>query len=261
MQARYFAATYEAVNPENAQDDSTESRQKSMNTEPTAAGTLLSPPPCSSLADARMWLAEREGRGASVVIYDPPYAVGTPVRGKEDGAAGSVFAPFGFLHETLRSARAALREGGIVVIFADWRRMADMGYLCSTVGLRPSTCIAWTRKRPGTGGLLRSAWDPILIASRGVPDAVDRAAVRNVIEADYPSKRRHPYEKPAAIFEALLPRVCRPGSLVLDPFAGSGVSGEVATRLGYQWEGCDVDPAFCRTNAEVRRGAKDARPD
>lgn len=203
------------------------------------------------LADAKEWLKEREGVGASVVVYDPPYAVGTPVRGKEDGAAGSVFAPFGFLHETLRSARAALREGGIVLVFADWRRMADMGYLCSTVGLRPSTCVAWVRTRPGTGGLLRSSWDPILIASRGVPDAVDRAAVRNVIEANYPTKRRHPYEKPRKLFEVLFPRVCRDGELVLDPFAGSGVSAEVCKEKGYRWQGCDVDPEFCRENAEV----------
>lgn len=92
------------------------------------------------LADARQWLRDRAGAGAAAVVYDPPYAVGTPVRGKDDGAAGSVFAPFGFLHETLRAAREALRDGGICIVFADWRRMADMGYLCSTVGLRPSTC-------------------------------------------------------------------------------------------------------------------------
>lgn len=199
-------------------------------------------------ADARFWLAGKAGADAAAIVFDPPYAVGSPVRGREDGAAGSVFAPFGFLHETLRAAKHALREGGVVIIFADWRRMPDMGYLCSTVGLRPSTCVAWIRRRPGTGGLLRSAWDPIMLASRGSPIAVDRAAVRNVIEADYPTKRRHPYEKPAAIFETLFPRMCKAGDLILDPFAGSGVSGAVAAQLGLRWEGCDIDPDFCRAS-------------
>ncbi len=199
--------------------------------------------PCY-LADSRQWLADHEGCGATVVVFDPPYAVGTPVRGKDDGAAGSVFGPFGFLHETLRASRNALKEGGICLVFADWRRMYDMAYLCSTVGLRPSTCVAWTRNRPGTGGLLRSAWDPILVASRGVPKAVDRAAVRNVIEADYPTKRRHPYEKPAKVFEVLFPRICEPGDLVLDPFAGSCVTRSVCESLGFQWAGCDIDPAY-----------------
>jgi site-specific DNA-methyltransferase (adenine-specific) len=208
------------------------------------------------LADARNWLAERAGDNAAVVVFDPPYAVGTPVRGRDDGAAGSVFAPFGFLHETLRAARHALREGGIVMAFADWRRMADIGYLCSTVGLRPSTCVAWVRNRPGTGGLLRSSWDPILLASRGVPDAVDRAAVRNVVEADYPTSRVHPYEKPSKIFQVLLPRICRPGDLVLDPFAGSGVSKRVSLALGLRWAGCDIDPTFAdaATDSSTTKG-------
>ena len=49
-------------------------------------------------ADALQWLKEQPPGEATAIIMDPPYAVGTPVRGREDGAAGSVFAPFGFLH-------------------------------------------------------------------------------------------------------------------------------------------------------------------
>jgi DNA modification methylase len=201
-------------------------------------------------ADAILWLESVAPEIATAVIYDPPYAVGSPVRGREDGAAGSVFGPLSFMSRTLALSARALRPGGCVVIFADWRRMADLAYIASTNGLRPSTCVAWTRRRAGTGGLFRSAWDPILIASRGTPDAVNRAAVRNVIEtdmvieADYPTKRTHPYGKPEKVFEDILVRFCRAGELVLDPFAGSGASGRVAQRLGLEWRGCDIDPAY-----------------
>jgi site-specific DNA-methyltransferase (adenine-specific) len=200
--------------------------------------------PTVDFADALEWLARRDRGTATLVVYDPPYAVGTPVRGREDGAAGSVFGPFGFLSRSLALCARCLRPGGIVMVFADWRRMPDLAYIATTRGLRASTCIAWIRNRPGTGGLFRSAWDPILIASRGVPDAVDRAAVPNVIVADYPTRRRHPYQKPRGIFDAVFPRVCRPGELVLDPFAGSGVTREAAESLGLRWAGCDIDPAF-----------------
>ncbi len=140
-------------------------------------------------ADALDWLTKRQAECATLVVFDPPYAVGTPVRGREDGAAGSVFGPFQFMHKAFAECARILRPGGVVMIFADWRRMADLGYLASITGLRPSTCVAWVRNRPGTGGLFRSSWDPILLVSRGVPDAIDRAAIRNVIEADYPTKR------------------------------------------------------------------------
>lgn len=197
-------------------------------------------------SDAIDWLEARQDQKARVVFYDPPYAVGTPVRGKEDGAAGSVFGPLSFMSRTLSLCAGTLMPGGIVAIFSDWRRMADLGYVASTVGLRPAACVAWTRKRPGTGGLFRSAWDPILIVSRGTPDAIDRAAIPNVIEADYPTKRTHPYGKPEAPFRHIMSRICRPGDLVRDPFAGSGVSGQAAAQLGLSWEGCDIDPKYAR---------------
>lgn len=195
-------------------------------------------------ADALEWLERQPPGEATVVVFDPPYAVGTPVRGREDGAAGSVFGPLSFMSRTLALSARALRPGGICMIFADWRRMADLGYIASTVGLRPATCVAWVRNRPGTGGLFRASWDPILIASRGVPDAIDRAAIRNVVAADYATRREHPYGKPPEVFRHVFQRVCRVDDVVLDPFAGSGVSGQVAAEMGLHWRGCDIDPTF-----------------
>lgn len=198
-------------------------------------------------ADALDWLASLAPESATAAIYDPPYAVGSPVRGREDGAAGSVFGPLSFMSRTLALTARALRPGGIALIFADWRRLPDLAYVATTCGLRASTQVAWVRNRPGTGGLLRASWDPILVASRGVPDAVDRAAIRNVIQADYPTRRRHPYEKPVEVYKHILRRVARPDELVIDPFAGSGNSRIAAESLGMAWRGCDVDPNFAET--------------
>lgn len=206
-------------------------------------------------ADALDWLAAREPGAAAAIVYDPPYAVGTPVRGREDGAAGSVAGPLSFMQRTMLLCARALKPGGIVVIFGDYKRLPDLMYAATTLGLRLSGCVAWVRTRPGTGGLLRSSWDPILIASRGTPDAVDRSAVRNVVEtedvvyANYPAKRGHPYEKPPEVLGHILARVCRRGNLVLDPFAGSGSSRVAAEKLGLDlvWRGCDIDPQFAET--------------
>ena len=79
--------------------------------------------------------------------------------------------------------------------------MAVMGYIASTVGLRPAACVAWVRNRPGTGGLVRASPDPVLMVSRAVHNAVDRAATRNVVTADYPAQALPPYEKPAEVYE------------------------------------------------------------
>jgi DNA modification methylase len=34
------------------------------------------------------------------------------------------------------------------------------------------------------------------------------------------------------------------GGVVLDPFMGSGTTGAVATRLGRQWIGCELNPDY-----------------
>ena len=83
-----------------------------------------------------------------------------------------------------------------------------------------------------------------------MPDAIDRAAIRNVIEADYPTKRTHPYAKPVEPFVHVMKRICRPGDLVVDPFAGSGVSRTAAESLGLRWEGCDIDPKYAEAEVE-----------
>lgn len=206
-------------------------------------------------ADALVWLPRQEPGTARAVIYDPPYSTSSPVRGREDGLAG----PFGFMHRTMSLCARTLRPGGIIIVFADWRRMPDLEYTASMVGLRPATQVAWIRNRPGTGGLLRACWDPILVAARGVPDAVDWAAIRNVVVtddvvvADYPSRRRHPYEKPPEVYEHILARVCRRGDVVLDPFAGSGSSRVAADQLGLElvWRGCDIDPEYAEQTGRV----------
>ena len=115
-----------------------------------------------------------------------------------------------------------------------------------------------------------ASWDPVMVFARGVPDPVDRAAIRNVIvtgedltgadlavkdipeviEADYERPRIHAYSKPPIVCETILKRVCRPGDLVIDPFAGSG-SSRVACenlKLDLRWSGPDIDPQYAEEN-------------
>ena len=181
---------------------------------------------------------------AAAMILDPPYStVPNSVRGRDDGAAGTSGAPMRLLTESARHARRILREGGIAAILCDWRRVPDISYLTTLTGLRLATSVAWTRTTIGTGGLFRGAWDPVLIASNGAPDAVDRAGIPNVIQANPPARRIHPYEKPPALWRHILQRI--PRGLVVDPFAGSGASAEAAIGLGFTWVGIEIDEAHC----------------
>lgn len=188
-------------------------------------------------------------RSVDVVILDPPYSmVPNAVRGRDDGAAGTSGSPMRLLHGTANETRRVLRPGGIAPIVCDWRRVPDVSYVVSLSGLRLATTVAWTRTTVGTGGLFRSAWDPILIASSGSPEPVDNAAIRNVIEANPPGRRTHPYEKPVKLWQHILGRVAM-APVVLDPFAGSCASADATRLRGGRWIGFEVDERHCETGA------------
>lgn len=187
-------------------------------------------------------------RSAGCMVLDPPYHM-TPsaVRGRDDGAASSVATPIRLLTETFRETYRLLPDGGAAFIFCDWRRGPDTTYLATLAGLRISTCVAWTRNRVGTGGMFRGAWDPIYVASKGTPSIRDKSAIPNVVNADHPTDKDHPYEKPAKVWNHLLSRI--PATVVLDSFAGSCTSAAAALRYGHRWIGIEADERHCESAA------------
>ncbi len=53
---------------------------------------------------------------------------------------------------------------------------------------------------------------------------------------------RHPAQKPLALLERMIELTSAPGSLVIDPFAGSATTGVAALKLGRVFVGAELDP-------------------
>lgn len=49
---------------------------------------------------------------------------------------------------------------------------------------------------------------------------------------------------PPSLIEPCILAGSRPGDIVLDPFFGSGTTGQVSQALGRQWVGCELNPAY-----------------
>ena len=54
----------------------------------------------------------------------------------------------------------------------------------------------------------------------------------------------HPTVKPIELMKYLIRLITPPGGVVLDPFNGSGSTGCAAVELGYEYIGCELDPAY-----------------
>jgi site-specific DNA-methyltransferase (adenine-specific) len=61
----------------------------------------------------------------------------------------------------------------------------------------------------------------------------------------------HPTVKPVELMKYLIKLITPPGGIVLDPFNGSGSTGCAAVELGFDYIGCELDPAYV-TIAETR---------
>ena len=54
----------------------------------------------------------------------------------------------------------------------------------------------------------------------------------------------HPTVKPVALMKYLIKLVTPQNGKILDPFTGSGSTGMAAVELGYDFTGCELDPAY-----------------
>jgi site-specific DNA-methyltransferase (adenine-specific) len=63
-------------------------------------------------------------------------------------------------------------------------------------------------------------------------------------KADRGEGNTHPTVKPTDLMSYLCRLVTPPGGLVLDPFMGSGSTGEGALREGFTFIGCELDPEY-----------------
>ena len=68
--------------------------------------------------------------------------------------------------------------------------------------------------------------------------------------ATQPYSEAHFATFPPALIEPCILAGSRPGDVVLDPFFGSGTTGQVCERLGRKWLGCELSPEYGKLAAK-----------
>lgn len=185
------------------------------------------------------------------IMFDWPYSQGSPVRGKDDGAAARVYGPISFLIRALQQLHRVAKTGCHLYVFGDWKGIPDTGFSLSLSGWFPTTIISWDKCYVGTGGTWRSGWDPIFFATKGPADKRTEKAYSNSLHIPAVRQNKdHPYEKPPELWERLGEVSIPKGSLVLDPFAGSRSSQKPVEAFGASWYGIDIDPAYAVSQHE-----------
>lgn len=89
-------------------------------------------------------------------------------------------------------------------------------------------------------------YEPILLAVKGSPAITNRTQNSSVFTYPlvHPSKAIHPNEKPLELIKQLLSHCSYDGSVVIDPFGGSGVTGSACREMDRRYVIIERDKAF-----------------
>ncbi|WP_027933728.1 DNA-methyltransferase [Amycolatopsis thermoflava] len=208
------------------------------------------------------------------VITDPPYNSGGRTNGERrsrsarakyvSGDAQHDLADFTgdnrdqrsyitWLSLVLEHALRATVSGGHCLVFTDWRQLPATSDALQVAGWTWQGTLTWYKpvNRPRRGGF-RAACEYILWGTNGPYDNQREIYLPGMFSASQPGgrQRRHITQKPVDGLLAELVQICRPGGVVLDPFAGSGSTGEAVLASGRSFIGIELSEHYHQVATE-----------
>jgi site-specific DNA-methyltransferase (adenine-specific) len=222
---------------------------------------------CVMEGEALSALRNLPSASVGALITDPPYSSGGFTRGDRTNDASAKYsqaearpqATFGGDNRDQRGfeywctlwlaeAQRCALPGAPVVQFTDWRQLPLTTDSIQAGGWVWRGIFVWSKGvccRPQMGRF-RSACEYGVWGTNGsTEDRVDVGCLPGVIEVPPPmgENRVHLTQKPVEVMEAVC-AIAPPGSVILDPFTGSGSTGIAAIRLGRRFIGIERDAHY-----------------
>jgi site-specific DNA-methyltransferase (adenine-specific) len=148
-------------------------------------------------------------------------------------------------HAWLSEAKRALKPGGLIVCFVDWRQLPALTDVIQAAGFIQRGIAVWDktphRARPRRGGFKQQA-EFIVWASKGSMRARD-VYLPGVFPCPLALPKKHLTEKPFELAREIV-RLAPEGGTVCDLFAGSGTFLIAAKEAGLDWIVCETNAVY-----------------
>jgi site-specific DNA-methyltransferase (adenine-specific) len=197
--------------------------------------------------DAFEALAALPPASIDLSIFDPPYSSLERHRLHPDGRARGTtprltnwFPVIGNerLGELMQLVYRAMTKNSHTYVLVDAETLFELKPAGEAAGFKFWKPLVWEKMSMGMGYHYRSQYEFIAFFEKGkrklfdlgIPDVISAKRVR----AQYPT------EKPVSLLEVLVLQSSSEGELVLDPFMGSGSTGEAALMHHRRFHGMDV---------------------
>lgn len=199
------------------------------------------------------------------VITDPPYSSGGMVRGdrmqstktkymqSDSGNQGRLLdfsgdnrdqRSFAFWSALWCSAAMqATVPGGIACFFTDWRQLPVSTDYMQAGGWVWRGIVPWSKPsyRPAMGRFGAQCEYVVWGSNGALPVERDVGCLPGFFDQATPSNREHVTQKPVPLMAEIV-NITPAGTVVLDPFMGSGTTGVAAVQTGRKFVGMEVNP-------------------
>ncbi len=212
-----------------------------------------------------------DGRKLDCVFSDPPYNI--KIEGVVSGLGKTKHNDFAmacgelsdeqfqaFLVHYLKLCKAHSATGAVIFACMDWRQIDLLLLAGRDAGLHRINMAIWNKGSGGMGGLYRSTYELITVFCSEKSPAINNVELgkngrnRNNVW-DYPGANNmsssakkslsdHPTPKPVELVADALLDVTHQGSIVVDPFMGSGTTLVAAEQTGRIAYGLEIDPGY-----------------
>jgi site-specific DNA-methyltransferase (adenine-specific) len=218
-----------------------------------------------------------------VDLSDPPYSSGGMTRGDRTKSTDSKYTRTEFQGRRpdftgdamdgrawtrwcvgwMEEARRAASENGRIAAFTDWRQLPSMTDAVQAAGWIWRGIAPWNKgegSRPNPGGF-RSQCEFIVWASAGPLPAPTPGVIilpgcfNETVKQD---DKHHQTGKPTRLMRDLV-KLCPPGGLIFDGFAGSGTTAKAAILEGRRVIAVERSPEYYRVAVERCRAAAEGR--
>lgn len=212
-----------------------------------------------TIGDAIQEMRKLNDASIDALITDPPYCSGghsearrrrANVQGvrsstekKKDwfindnmGTAGLVW----LLRSMMIEAERILKPGGSALVFVDWRMITAVAPALESSGMKFQNMIVWNKGSMGLGKGFRPQHEMILHYVKGTGQFYAKNVANVITEKRvFHGHKLHQAEKPVGLLRKLIQVVTEPGMTVLDPFAGSGATGQACREKGRKFIGVE----------------------
>jgi site-specific DNA-methyltransferase (adenine-specific) len=202
-----------------------------------------------------------EDESVDCIITDPPYGINylsrshsLPLKKIANDKGDEAYT---LLDEVLAIAQRKLKPDRHVYIFTNWQAFERMAPIVRKY-FKLKGALAWIKNNQTRGDLKGNygyQYEMVLFAHKGRRWLFGRRDGDILHFPKVPTQAmQHPTEKPVALLKYLIEKSTLPGEVVLDPFMGSGSTGEAAVASDRRFIGIEMEPIWFRV-AKKRLGS------